>query len=167
MTQATASETARQVLCDVITPAYALLPAAMQSENATVMLLAIGLQESRLTYRSQIGGPAKGLWQFERGGGVRGVLTHDSSKSFAEQLCRWRSVEPTADAVYAALESDDVLAAGFARLLLWTHPAPLPAITSQFEAWKYYLRTWRPGKPHPETWPNLHEIAREVTCEHA
>ena len=34
-----------------INPAMALLPPKMTSDKATVMLLAIGLQESRLTHR--------------------------------------------------------------------------------------------------------------------
>ena len=40
-----------------IEPALLLLPARMESPQAVVMLLAIGLQESRFTHRRQIGGP--------------------------------------------------------------------------------------------------------------
>src|SRR5690606_35531315 len=64
------------VVEQAIWPAYALLPSRMDSDRATVMLLAIGLQESRFEHRRQIKGPARGFWQFERGGGVRGVMTH-------------------------------------------------------------------------------------------
>lgn len=56
-----------------IAPALAMLPARMRSDAAEVLLLAIGLQESGLIHRHQIGGPAHGLLQFERGGGVRGA----------------------------------------------------------------------------------------------
>ena len=58
------------------------------------MLLAIGLQESRLTHRRQIGGPARGLWQFERGGGVAGVLRHAASRDHALSVCDARRVAP-------------------------------------------------------------------------
>lgn len=147
--------------------ALTLLPARMDSPQARVMLLAIGLQESRFIHRRQIGGPARGFWQFERGGGVRGVLTHPVTQGQAQALCRARGIEPVAADVYAALELDDVLAAGMARLLLWSDPAPLPAIGDADGAWDLYLRTWRPGKPHPETWPELYAQAVEAdSCSH-
>jgi hypothetical protein len=53
--------------------------------------------------------------------------------------------------VWESLEHDDVLAAAFARLLLWTDRAPMP--TTDPEGWAAYIRTWRPGKPHPAMWP--------------
>lgn len=111
-----------------------------------------------------LGGPARGFWQFEQGGGVRGVLTHAASAALARQVCEVRGVAPTSAAVYAQLESDDVLAAAFARLLLWTDPARLPAVGDSQGAWDLYARTWRPGKPHPQTWPALHaQAVAEVT----
>lgn len=143
----------------VLTQAMELLPSRMDSDRARVMLLAIGLQESRLTHRRQIGGPARGLWQFERGGGVRGVLNHKASRSYALEVCDERGVKPTMDAVYSALEHDDVLAACFARLLLWTDPPPLPLIPHAPAAWSLYLRTWRPGRPHRQTWDALYREA--------
>ena len=146
---------------EAILPALALLPARMNSPAAIALLLAIGLQESRLTHRRQIGGPARGLWQFERGGGVRGVLEHPSSKKLAAAVCEARGVEPIASRVYGALEDDDVLAAAFARLLLWTDPKPLPAIGDTQSGWDLYIRTWRPGKPHRHTWDALYATATE------
>jgi len=38
-----------------------------------------------------------------------------------------------------------VLAAGLARLLLWTDRPPLPALQDVEGGWQLYLRTWRPG----------------------
>lgn len=147
-----------------INPALALLPARMDTSAARVMLLAIGLQESRFEHRRQIGGPARGFWQFEKGsrasrGGVWGVWLHPASKGQLAVLCKARSVACDPDAIYAALEYDDVLAAGVARLLLWTDPKALPAIGDGEAAWSLYLRTWRPGRPHPKTWPPLYAQA--------
>ncbi|WP_429941973.1 hypothetical protein [Achromobacter xylosoxidans] len=147
-----------------ITPALALLPARMATAEARVMLLAIGLQESRFVHRRQIVGPARGFWQFEKGtrasrGGVWGVYLHAASKNHLAALCKARSVACNPDAIYAALEYDDVLAAGVARLLLWTDPKALPAIGDADEGWALYLRTWRPGRPHPKTWPALYAQA--------
>ena len=150
------------IRASAIAPALALLPARMTSPAAEAMLLAIGLQESRLTHRRQIGGPARGLWQFERGGGVRGVLLHQSSRDMARHVCEARGVEPTERAVYDRLEHDDVLAAAFARLLLWTDPLPLPVLGHVDAAWNLYARTWRPGKPHPHTWPRLYQQALDA-----
>lgn len=147
-----------------ITPALALLPARMDSPSARVMLLAIGLQESRFTHRQQIGGPARGFWQFEKGtrasrGGVWGVYLHAASKGQLAALCKARSVACDPDAIYSALEYDDVLAAGVARLLLWTDPKALPTIGDADAGWSLYLGTWRPGRPHPQTWPALYAQA--------
>lgn len=52
---------------------------------------------------------------------------------------------PSAPDVWNAIEHDDVLAAGLARLLLYTDPARLPELGKESAAWDLYLRTWRPG----------------------
>ena len=153
---------ADEALAKAITPAIELLPSRMTSSEAKVMLLAVGLQESRLTHRRQIGGPARGLWQFEHGGGVAGVLRHPASREHAVRVCDARGVAPTPGAVYQQLEHDDILAAAFARLLLWTDPARLPAVGEVGASWDLYLRTWRPGKPHRHTWDVLYAQAMEA-----
>lgn len=154
----------REIRNGPMAEALLLLPARMTSPQAEVMLLAIGLQESRFTHRRQIGGPARGFWQFEKGGGVAGVLRHPSSKDIAVRVCDARGVAPVAEQVYQRLEHDDVLAAAFARLLLWTDPRPLPAQGEVTAAWDLYLRTWRPGKPHRQTWDALYAQALEEVC---
>lgn len=138
--------------------ALGMLPAKMTSHAALVMLYAIGLQESRFSDRYQVlndptkKGPARGYWQFERGGGVRGVLEHNASEKLARMICEQRSVEPTPNAVWLALENDDVLAAAFARLLLWTDARALPPPADKHETWDCYVRNWRPGKPWRQKW---------------
>jgi hypothetical protein len=155
------------IIRSAINPALSLLPQKMDSDAARVLLLAIGLQESRLKFRHQktsdpyTKGPARGLWQFERGGGVVGVMLHDKSRLHAETLCKSRAVPHDSILVHARLEFDDILAAGFARLLLWTDIKQLPAVdASHDETWDYYIRNWRPGKPHRETWDEFHAQAR-------
>lgn len=134
-----------------IRPALTLLPPRMDSRPAVVFLVAIALQESALTYRHQINGPAHSWWQFERLGGVRGVMTHRSSRGHVHALLdvfgyRVRSYRR----VHDAMEHNDILAAGMARLLLWTLPVRLPTTASA--AWAQYLDAWRPGRPHRRTW---------------
>lgn len=153
------------IRASAIAQALELLPAKMTGLEAEVLLLAIGLQESRLTHRRQIGGPARGLLQFELGGGVRGVLRHRSSREHAQAVCRARNVIAAEGAVYAALEHDDVLAMAFGRLLLWTDRDPLPAVGDIGAAWDYYLRTWRPGRPHRHTWNALYAKAMDAVLE--
>lgn len=128
----------------VLTPALALLPSQMDSADARRMLLTIMLQESGLAHRRQMGnGPARGLAQFEQGGGVAGVLRRPISKQHAERICDLRHVVSAPRSVWVALEHDDILAACFARLLLWTDPKPMP--TTEQDGFDCYLRTWRPG----------------------
>lgn len=141
------------ILRDIILPALALLPPKMTSIRAQAMLLAIGQQESELHYRRQWPeGPASGLWQFERDGGVAGVMRHHATREVAKDLC-WRcGVAATVSAVYHSLDRDDILAAGMARLLLWTLPGALPGRPDVDGAWDQYVAAWRPGKPRREKW---------------
>lgn len=153
------------VLHNAIRPALALLPAKMDTPAAHALQLAIGLQESRLLQRAQktkdpyVKGPARGLWQEERISVVH-VLTHHATQSLARRVCQARGVPADAVLVHARLEFDDVLAAAVARLLLWSDPRPLPPVDADHEtAWQCYLRNWRPGKPHRETWDAFHAQA--------
>lgn len=131
------------------------------SPEARVMLYAIGLQESRFKHRRQVGGPARGFWQFERGGGVVGVLNHASSRVPAYAVSALRGLpNVNSQQAYAALEHDDMLACAFARLLLYTDPRPLPRIGDADGAWGYYIDNWRPGKPHRATWNALYAQAQ-------
>jgi hypothetical protein len=162
--------TLSEILSRAIAPALALLPPRMDTPEARVMLLSIGLQESRFLYRRQGGGgPARGFWQFEQGtqksrGGVWGVYLHLASSPLLMSLCTARSIAFTPQAIYKAVETDDVLAAGVARLMLFTDPKSLPAVTDTEGGWATYLRIWRPGKPHPETWPPFHLQAQQAVA---
>lgn len=141
------------VLISAIEPGLALLPSKMTTPEARLIMLAISGQEADFRHRWQVFdasrpeamGAARGLWQFERGGGVKGVLTHPSSKGHAVAVCSARGVDATVPAAYGRLHADDVLAAAFARLLLFTSPHALPAIGDEEGAWVAYLREWRPG----------------------
>lgn len=150
-----------------IDAALALLPPGMDTPEARVLLNAIGLQESRFTARKQAGGgPARGFWQFEQGtpatrGGITGVCLHRIAGPYARDLAQKLGHEFDPRRLWQGVETDDVLAAGMARLLLLTDARRLPAVSDAQGAWECYAeRTWRPGKPHPETWPAFHQEAR-------
>src|SRR5690606_37811732 len=118
----------REIRNGPLAEALRLLPAKMESAQAEVMLLAIGLQESRFEHRRQlVGSPprpvglARSFWQAAQGGGmVAGLLRYhdDKVRDLATGLCAVRGVPPQPAAVWAAIEQVDVLAAGLARLLL-------------------------------------------------
>lgn len=143
----------------VLPSALSLLPATMSSREARAQLLAICLQETECDARRQGGrgtragiGPATGLWQFERAGGVKEILSHATTGPIVKPICRLLLYSPTPAIVHAALEHNDTLAAVFARLLLWVDPRTLPTPIEHSKGWSIYLNNWRPGKPHPEKW---------------
>jgi hypothetical protein len=128
------------------------------------MLIAIGHQESRFAARRQLGGPARGFWQFELGG-VNGVLSHVATKGPIGDALKALQYPhtPTPLGCHLALEHNDVLAATFARLLLWSLPGALPVQSEPDRGWAQYVGAWRPGKPRPETWSESWAIGWSVS----
>lgn len=152
------------VTAHVYPAAMSLLPAEMWEREAFAMLTAIGLQESRFTFRRQYpNGPARGFWQFEMGG-VEGVLEHRATRSHAADVCAALGYgRADARSIHLAIEHNDALACCFARLLLWTDPRPLPNMTRPNDGWLQYLATWQPGKPHASAWPGHFASAWQQT----
>lgn len=130
----------------------ALLPVTMRTAHAKVLLYATSRQENPKRLPKQVGGPAVGDYQFESGGGVKGVLEHPWTAALAASVCKARGIAASRLTVYEALQHDPVLAAAFARLLYYTDPGRIPAVCDEQGAWEVYLRTWRPGafKRQPE-----------------
>lgn len=128
-----------------IAAGLALLPAKMDSLDASVLLYATNRQENPQRLAQQVGGPAVGDYQFERGGGVKGVMTHKASMDLCRAVCTARKVAFDAGSIYQALKTDAILAAALARLLYYTDPKALPVAGDEAGAWALYLRTWRPG----------------------
>lgn len=168
------------VVKNILTPMFVYFPASYDTPAVRLLLLTIGLQESRFTNRRQLinkvvegkkvlvpEGPAIGFWQFELGnavskGGVWGVLNHFRVGAIAKKFCQDLGVKPDPETVWRALENNDVLAAGFARLLLLSDAQAVPQVGNIDGAWKCYAeRTWRPGKPHRETWHDFYIQARK------
>ncbi len=138
--------------------AAALLPATMDTQAAWAMLYAIGCQESRLDARRQIGGPARGFWQFEFGG-IKGILTHPVSQPLIRSVLDRLDYDYLPDTSYTAIEHNDVLAFSYARCLLWTLPGALPTRDEANKGWGQYIEGWRPGAPKPLTWPECFKLA--------
>lgn len=147
-------KTLRQLLDQDIAHGLALLPLAMSRNlpRVQIQLLTTHLQESpkqdqcQITAKGTGCGPARGIFQFERGGGVAGVLQHPSTKKVAIDVCAQLGIAPTTEAVYEALRTtDDQLDVAFARMLYWTDKDPLPEFGDVSKSWEYYVRNWRPG----------------------
>lgn len=137
------------------------------SKEAERFMLAIALQESRARNRKQLGhqglptGPANSYWQFERGGGVKGVLNHASTKQRIARILAAYDVNNEAQDVWEAMRYHDILSACMARLLIYTLPGSLPTTAQQ--GWDQYISAWRPGKPHRATWDAFWQQADEAT----
>lgn len=164
-----------------INEAFALLPTKLDTKEARIEHAAIGFQESRFEARRQIitvvlegqkvnvpEGPAVSFWQFERGG-IQGVMRFHNVRvvEWARAVCQVRRVPFTVDDVWIAMQTDDVLGAAFARLLMYTDAAPLPVVQS--EGWEVYLRTWRPGayKRDPDGLRRKWQSSWAFALEHA
>lgn len=147
--------TPTEALDEAVIPGLALLPSQYDTPAARLLVLAICMQESNLVVRAQVlngggKGPARGLPQFERGteasrGGVWGIYLHPASRELLRAACAARKVSFHPNAIWKAIEVDDLLAVACSRLLLLTDAAALPALGDLDGAFAYYLRTWRPG----------------------
>lgn len=144
-------------------PACALLGPRFVDPRAEVLLLAICLQESGLQYRRQLHGPARGFAQFELIG-VEDVLTRATSAAAAQALLAELAYPlwSPAPVVHAAIEHNDLLACGIARLALFNLPQPLPTVGAAEAGWAQYLAVWRPGKPRPTAWAGHYARAVET-----
>ena len=125
------------------------------------ILLAIAMQESDMEHRHQVGGPAHGFFQFEPIGCAEAIRIDGLNQTrFFERL-----VLPTQyDELHVALEWSEAAMVVCARLILWSITRPLPGPHEQADAWRQYIRAWKPGKPHPDRWPANWALACEA-CE--
>lgn len=141
----------KRLLQTAIIPAMAELTAfgIKDSPEARRFMLAISLQESGLAHRRQVSaggkelGAAAGWWQFEMGGGCKGVLSHAKTAPVMLKLCDAFNVKAEPLALWEAIRYQDILAACAARLLIFTLSGPLPQTAD--DGWAQYLRAWRPG----------------------
>ncbi len=152
----------------VIPAALWMLPEKMDSTNARVMLMAIGMQESKFKNRRQIVGyqplaygPARGWWMFEQGG-IRGVQNHKASSPIINDVLSKMEYATDANTSHFAVEHNDILACIYARLLLYTDAKPLPYPGNEEDSWTYYVENWRPGKPHKEYWRDNYQAAMQA-----
>lgn len=137
----------------VIPAALSLLPGKMDTLPAHAMLLAIGLQESGFRHRIQVPKDfAHGFWQFEKNGGVKEVLENHTTSPIVTPICDLLLYPSTTAAIWTALPCDSILAAVFARSLLYIDSRSMPFENDPDKGWDIYVKRWRPGAPHREPW---------------
>lgn len=138
------------------------------TDAARVQVMAVAGQESRWQERRQLGVPlypqrigARSYWQFESPWGGPVAINDILQKTPVQIAAACKAFDITCDAssLYEACAWHDAIACVMARLLLWIDPAPLPAVGDTNGAWNYYCRNWRPGAPHPESWPAVYRDA--------
>ena len=156
-----------------IIPALSLLNPRLDTPEARAMLICVAAQESGLRARRQMleardhwweskPGPANGLWQFERDGGVRGVMRHAAASAIVLPVIDALLYPRDPYAVHEALIHNDVLACVLARALLYSVPDALPGPDEPGNGWEQYLSAWRPGKPHKEAWAAHYRTAWDI-----
>lgn len=135
-----------------------LWPERWRGQLARKYLLAIGFQESAFSKRRQEPvGPARSFWQIEPATLLL-LFEHKAVEDALKAIARELHIGDR-----FAIDGSELWAAACARALLWTDPFPLK--DSEEEAWRIYLRTWRPGKPKPERWPLSWRWAEEALGE--
>lgn len=122
-------------------------------EKAIACLLPIAAWESRgCRELFQIGGgPGRGPYQFEQptvelvNRRVEHDWQHPAGSPQDEAMVTFMRDYRVDDSALHVLRAD--IATAYARMLLWYNPRPLPGADDLEGIYRYYLDTWRPGKP--------------------
>lgn len=128
---------------------YVDIQRTIEAEN---LLLAIALQESALSARIQgprDAGPARSFWQFEKIG-VADVFQRQRQP--LRTMCDFLEIPFDLGKLHLVMAYNDMLACVISRLTLRIDPKPLSDADTLEGAWEYYIRNWRPGKPHVNRW---------------
>lgn len=128
------------------------------------LLLAIALQESNLTARIQgpmEAGPARSFWQFEK---IGVVDVFQRQKGPLKLMCDTLVLPFEPGKLHLMMAYNDMIACVISRLTLRIDPRPLSLATTEEGAWDYYIRNWRPGKPHRDRWA---KTSWPVACGHS
>lgn len=142
---------AKDVLGQIIVPAFSNLPSEMDSPEARLLVLATGAQETQYLTRQQDDGPARGLFQMQIND-IRDLMNNQMSGNHVWTLCGVLGVTYGSNAMFDALLTDDLFAAAMCRLNYWCIPRPLPAIGDVVGCYAYYELAQRPGKPSYSRW---------------
>ena len=131
---------ARHVLDAIITPA--LNAVGFGGRAACELILGTGIQESRLIYRKQNGGPALGLFQMEPA--TFNDIWNGYVVKHPQVLRAMRTLLDGNNPTPAMLAKNDLFAAAMCRLLYRRLPFTLPDagdIDAQAACWKHYYNT--------------------------
>lgn len=148
----TAADFLSRILVPDLAWLHGLLPSIPASKSEVALMCAIPGQESAWQdVRQGDNGIAVGLYQ-QQANDIADIFGNVTTSAKAVIIATTLMIEPNAAAVYSALLGNTKLQVGFARLNLLADWRPFPAVTDQAGMFKYYLGTWRPGKPSLERW---------------
>ncbi|MGH8710125.1 MAG: hypothetical protein ACREVA_02220 [Burkholderiales bacterium] len=137
------SDTIKYVAYQAIPSGLSLLPRLMNTSEARVMLLAIGLQESRFEHRVQA--ETKSYWQFTLKE-VHKIVKHSpSTTELVKDAVELLGYTFDVSTIYNKIEDNDTLAVVVARLLLYKSKRKLPVARDAVEGGKQYVELWQPG----------------------
>ena len=146
---------AKECLDNIINPTLSLMEqrtGILYNPYAENLLLAIALQESNLSARIQgpnDAGPARSFWQFEK---IGVVDVFQRQKAPLKVMCDALVLPCEPGKLHLMMAYNDMIACVIARLTLRLDPRSLVLATTEEGAWEYYIRNWRPGKPHRDRW---------------
>lgn len=158
--------TASEFVAGVLAPSLAwfhtfVAPGIPASAQERVMLTAIAGQESDWSNVQQSNGPARGYWQIQEND-CADILENPATSRYAKAACSALGIEPTGQAVYAALLNDPRVQATISRLNLWADPYSLPAVGDGSGSYAYYLAAWCPGRPSNARWNVVYPASLEA-----
>jgi len=146
---------AKECLDNIINPTLRLMEQRVgipYNAHAANLLLAIALQESNLSARIQgpnDAGPARSFWQFEK---IGVVDVFQRQKQPLQVMCSALVLPCEPGKLHLMMAYNDAIACVIARLTLRLDHRPLAIANTPHDAWDYYVKNWRPGKPHRDRW---------------
>lgn len=138
-----------------------------QPRERAVLLVAIAIQESKLKYRKQMPtGPARSFWQIEHPAALDCIRRCRPVEEFWMDKLGFSPADfaSSRSSGAVAMQYSDLGACAVAAGILQLQPGRLPRVSNMHVdvAWFYYLKSWRPGKPRPDSWAKAYSEAMRV-----
>ena len=129
-----------EIILPTLAEMYDEFPSSIAAGNAVELLIGTAIQESRLTYLKQIGGPALGLYQIEPA-----TLSDVYDNYLNSRRDRLELIEQMLSPLFSRedqLASNLIYATAIARIIYWRKPGAIPdTLEGQADYWKEHYNT--------------------------